>query len=461
MTKVQSIIQPTRSKRKSLGTIFFAYEIASRELENLLVVGEYLRSKGYEVVLGPQLFLFRYLQNCRKSHVVVLKSADSGKYSTICKLKNKGHRVCILEAEGILVNPVFFAKTRIDPRLTAKIDRYFCAGPYQASLVENEFAEMRRQTKIVGSAKLLDYRYSTKEICKDSKRSQKRKCVLFCSGYSFWNHYMGQGSQIQLLAGYIQDQRTHKEAKSCFEKYEAHAKFSILKFGELIYELSLKRQDLDIVIRVHPSESDRFWKGLASICPNTTVTNSETSIDKALEKASLVVSHPSTVLFEAYSRGVNAICFEPEAIDVTETNYPNMHPQTLASVYCRSLEAFLTQIESLINSDHIKSKEAESLMKEIAVNSERPDLFLERLHAEVVTLCQELNEQKQATSLSSFEACNILANGYKELVLYTIRRLIARDLTSITYGLKKRRIDTSLVRNHKLVRLGNGILYLH
>lgn len=454
------LFKPRSSRRNARGTIFFAYEVASRELENLLAISEYLRTKGYDVVLGPQLLLLEYLKNCRTSHIVVIKSADSGKYSTICKLKENGHKVCILEAEGILINPIFFAKTRIDPRLIKKIDRYFCAGAYQASLVEKEYPEMQRQVRVIGSAKLLEYGYSPKENSQVTKGLQKRKCILFCSGYSFWNHYMGQGSQIQLLEGYIQNQSTQRKARTYFKKYELHAQKSILRFGELIYELSLRRPDLDIAIRVHPSESDKFWKGLASICPNTTVTNSDNSIDKAINKANLLVTHPSTVLFEAYNRGVNTICFEPSLIDVSETNYPNMHPQTLASVYCRSLEEFLTQVERLIDSDHIKSEEAESLMKEIAVNSDRHDKFLERLHEEINELHQDPSNHRLSTSLSIFSAFRILVSGYKELFIYTLRRIASHDLKSITYGRKKRRVDTGILKNHKLTRLGPGIFCL-
>lgn len=418
----------------SSSLVFIAYEIAAREIPYHEDVIRKLAACGYTVVIGQQQGIIPLLRLFRgQGFQVILKSADYGKMNNIKRLYKWGFKLHILEAESILVNPHFFAKTRLFRECLPYISSFMVTGEYQRNLLLTEYPEWSSKFRVVGrEISGLDQRSKT-------TKSVENKVILVCTGFGFWNHIIGLDAQMNLLNGYLSDESS-AELGYLFRKYSEQARLDLIDFASIIYEVSVRFAEFKFIIRVHPSEKSSFWESLAYLCPNIIIESNNALLSTSLLNSDLVISHPSTILYEAHLCSIPSICVYSSRFSIPETNYPNDFPRKLSTFSANNandLCAILSLPSSFkyqLNNDQLE------VLDQIANYSEEKKSYVES----VVNVISEFRPSGQTVGISNSKAFLCLYIYALNIFVANVKSFVRRDFKSIFYGAKKRCIPKDI-----------------
>ena len=342
------------------------YEIFKREAESLAQLAEDLAVKGYLVILVHQSLAYSALRFLPPS-ICLLKSIDYGKRRDIERLNARGHKVFCLEAESILINPHFFPRTRIDAESLPKVHRYYTSGRYQRELCEQEFAGHRDRFLDVGS---LQADHRDDGWCQAPSAPTAQGGILFCTGFGFFNHFLGAGKQRDMFRGYL-NPSIQESLSSKIDSYMSQAALNFTDFVTLLCRLALAFPQVRITVRVHPSESPAIWEDLARLFPNVCLDNRSPIAGQIAEHA-LIVCHPSTIAFQAHLYRRPCFVFESDQITIDDSNYPHHHPHRLATKLFRSIPLMIAETETALTSGYQRTQSQSELLEHLCTGCVTP-----------------------------------------------------------------------------------------
>jgi surface carbohydrate biosynthesis protein len=341
----------------AINYVVLTYEIFKREVESLALLAEELAARGYLVILVHQSLAYSALRFLPPS-ICLLKSIDYGKRREIQRLHARGHKVFCLEAESILINPNFFPRTRIDAESLPKVLRYYTSGKYQRELCEREFAEYRGRFLDIGS---LQADQSDPSRYNDRNTPAVETGILFCTGFGFFNHFLGAGKQRDMFRGYL-DPAIQESLSPKIDTYMFQAALNFTDFVTLLCRLALSFPQVRITVRVHPSESSDIWENLARLFPNVCLDN-RSPLTEQIVKNALIVCHPSTITFQAHLYRRPCFVFESGQVDMDDSNYPHHHPHQLATKLFRSIPLLISEIETAMSSRYQRTQYQSELLE--------------------------------------------------------------------------------------------------
>jgi surface carbohydrate biosynthesis protein len=337
--------------------VVLTYEIFKREAESLSHLAECLAAKGYLVILVHQSLAYSALRFLPPS-ICLLKSIDYGKRHDIGRLNARGHVVFCLEAESILINPHFFPRTRIDAESLQKVRRYFTSGRYQRELCEQGFVGHQERFLDVGSLQADRQNDSRRE---SPTAGPSEGGILFCTGFGFFNHFLGAGKQRDMFRGYL-DPAIQESLSSKIDAYMTQAAMNFTDFVTLLCRLAMCFPKVQITVRVHPSESSAIWEDLARLFPNVRIDSHSPIADQITEHG-LIVCHPSTLAFQAHLYRRPCFVFESDQVDIDDSNYPHHHPHQLASRLFRSIPMLIAEVGSALASGYQRTPQQAELLE--------------------------------------------------------------------------------------------------
>lgn len=351
----------------AINYVVLTYEIFKREVESLAQLAEELAAMGYLVILVHQSLAYSALRFLPPS-ICLLKSIDYGKRREIQRLHARGHKVFCLEAESILINPNFFPRTRIDAASLPIVLRYYTSGKYQRELCEREFAEYRDRFLNIGS---LQADHRDLGLCNDRSTSAVETGILFCTGFGFFNHFLGAGKQRDMFRGYL-DPSIQESLSPKIDAYMFQAALNFTDFVTLLCRLALSFPQVRITVRVHPSESSDIWENLARLFPNVHLDNRSPLAEQIAQHA-LIVCHPSTIAFQAHLYRRPCFVFESGQIDIDDSNYPHHHPHQLATKLFRSIPLLISEIETALSSRYQRTQHQSELLEYLCTGCITPE----------------------------------------------------------------------------------------
>ena len=409
---------------------FFPFEVIGRELGYISNIAKILKSKGYSVVIGHQAGLIpTVLRGDYRGSLIFLKSIDGAKSKIVGRLQEAGLSINVIDSESIFVNPKMFAKFRLTERNLGHCDNYFIPGKYQKDLLDSEYPDLADRFVCCGNFRI----FENANHIKPQSKSINKKTILICTGFAFWNHYLGVDKQDSLIKGYLSNEQLYQEFYSDFTQLAQNAKTELFSYISLVFKISEKFSDLHLIIRVHPSEDKSIWSEICRLCPNVEL-DQIVDTNTSLLQADLIISHPSTILLESFYKKIPSICFEKENYTQGYSAYSHGHPQSIAQYYKNDHESVL----------HLLSQD--STYNWQFTNKQRHVLSLISSSFSETDFSRRFHQQKR-----EYNQKNMKNSASRILILYYFFTLVSLlgsfrfgGVKSVSYGLLKMRNNESM-----------------
>ena len=241
--------------------IYFPIEIYNRDFHAKSVLAYYLSKENYNVYIGRKAEIHELiLQNKPGIYFGVVTVQNYANFYK--KLKSLGHKVIILDEEGLVT---FEKKMYLDLKVSKKtldqIDFLFTWGDENKKILTNsKYRKFKEKIYTTGNPRidLLKAKYN-QIFSKTQKqiREKYKKFVLINTSFSFSDHFTKNLNYLEELKK--QKVIKNKNDEKRFLKYRNISSETKEMFIETIENLSNKYKDLNFVIRPHPSENhDRY-----------------------------------------------------------------------------------------------------------------------------------------------------------------------------------------------------------
>lgn len=299
--------------------IYIPVEIKVRELYAKVLFSLIAAENGFTVVLGGQRAL-RDLLHKLPPGIYIDKSISVSKKRWFPRFLRLGHRIVAWDEEGLVIDEKNYLKSRVSQESFDLVDLFFTWGDHQKEKLLSGLHTCEGKIVSTGNPRIDILRPEIKNVYSDLVESITDKygsIILINSNFGFHNHFKGK-----------------KEAKRLFMHSSSHANeeyiINWMEFQKQLFESFvecvpwLRKQfpDHTIIIRPHPSESEREWCEIVADLPGVEVTREGNALEWII--ASDVIIHSTcTTGIEAYLLGVPTIAYRPVTSDLYESYLPN------------------------------------------------------------------------------------------------------------------------------------------
>ena len=308
-------------------------EIAQRELTGRLLVCAEAIKHGWSCIVLTRRSLIRNIEKIPHG-VALIKSAHNGDLEYIKLLSNYGHKIVCLDEEGLVQrNMDELVKYRSSIESIKLLDSYLTWGEAQRLAFVDEYPKNSDIFVVTGStrADLWQGRYDY--LYKDRVRELKQEYgeyILIPSCFAMYNHFLGFDRAADLVLsvapGVDQDGYERELRYVDYIKTAYHAYFILIK------EISENFPDVNIVMKIHPSENPDPWVEYSKKIDNFFVIESGALIEVIMGCKALIHCN-STSSIEAYLYGkpVISYCLDSKEVDhlleITTTVSRHVHSQ--------------------------------------------------------------------------------------------------------------------------------------
>lgn len=316
------MLEKKNQQRKPRGSnfLYIIVETGTRELHAKILLAKVAAKYGYKVFVGPKGMCW-HIGTTLPSGVVLFKDCLSARENLFDKLRRRGNKVCVHDEEGFVYsNDEDYLARRVSVTSLKYVDTFFCWGTHQKNLLEPIVNNLDLDTKlfVVGHPRLdliqSPYASYTRrlegtlfESVSVDLDSKVKPIVLINTKLSECNHRDGPSGWLDMLEKYKQ----YGQKGRAFRKEQVQYKKNLLsQYLVLIKRLAEKLPDHSIVVRPHPSESDRVYKETFSGAKNVFVIK-DFPIGYWLSRASVVIHTACTTGIEASIAGVPSINYTP------------------------------------------------------------------------------------------------------------------------------------------------------
>ena len=299
-----------------LSNVLFPIETTFREKDYKLLMAAMVAKETGSAILA-QHDLCEKIMGATTSGVYVGKNVMNkpdkvgDKYHQYRIAKKNHYSVVHIDEEGGIYRAGHglwrtILNSRLDPNMLDEDDWLVTWGDfqyqhYQSMLTGSSSVPM----SALGYPKFDFYKHHIKELIKRKQGSQvKKPYILINTHYTLANNCLGLDDTFSPRMDYGP---SDEKKLSLIHDMQKESK-SLLRVVELAHVLSAEFPDIDIVIRPHPSETNRFYEAATKSLRNVEVIY-EKSVGECLVDALMLIHEKCTTSIEAFFLGVPVIQF--------------------------------------------------------------------------------------------------------------------------------------------------------
>lgn len=320
--------------KSCLKTVIFPIETKARDYQaRLLLAVEFIR-QGYDVVIGEREIIHRIIP-AFKGAMVFEKGIGFTGENKISRLKRNGFTVVGWDDEGL----VFDAKRygfHNDRRVLALYDLFFAWGKNQKTEIQQHFGKCENvvitgNPRIDALTKLSNY------------KPPNKLTILFIDNFASVNHYEGGKRFNHELQTYVwAHPYKSDEDKSIQEKIMRNNRRSdsllFQIFLEAIKQVAISFPDAALIVRPHPSSSDRIFETEFTSYPNVQIMR-EGAVEDYIVKSHAVVQSASTTAVQSFIIGAPIISL----VNLDMANFGDPFPNQLG-VSVTAIDELISEI---------------------------------------------------------------------------------------------------------------------
>ena len=255
-------------------------EMARRELLGNLLLTIISLKKHFNVYISDTA-TFKYLleKNLIKPGIIHTKSITHGesKAKFHQNLYEKNFKITAIDEEHGLIDSFDYEKYFITNRLSGKelnkTAAFFCWGNYDYRILKKYFIRSKDKFYLTGSPRVDVWKKKINFIInKKEKKIFEKPYILICTNFSFSNNINSYKGIIDMKKkeGYY---KRSPDLLKRDQEYYPYQKKLIIKFVELINNLTKKFPNYNFCVRPHPVENINYWHKKLNKANNLYITN--------------------------------------------------------------------------------------------------------------------------------------------------------------------------------------------
>ena len=314
------------------GYLIIPIETKVREFHAKLLLSCFAAIEGYNVILGDQNDIQRYLRYLPRG-IYIDKSITGVKAKSFRRNIGMGNKVVAWCEEGLAFrHKDAYLREQIDLESFKLVDLFLAWGKFHDRTVKEKLRQ--NQDKIVAAGNprfdlLRDpYRSIFFEKAK-AIRSQYGPFILINTNFTRYNHYYGRDYVIKTSKekGRIQNQTE----ELFFIQWADYLKDMYYQFLIMIAKLSERCADRTIIIRPHPSESINKWADDTKKFKNVKVIH-EGNVAPWIMASEIMIHNSCTTGLEAFILDEPVICYCPITSEIFDAVLPNLVGEKISNI---------------------------------------------------------------------------------------------------------------------------------
>ena len=280
--------------------VLIGVENFNREYSGKKKLAENLVSLGYVVFLSHKSLIRSIVKLLPISgQIYIDKGVRPNSLNRYKTAKKKGLNVFSFDEEALMHDDFdYFLKNNHEPEVIKYIDGIFCWGDNHKKMLE---AAGYSNKQIIKSG---NPRFDKcKNLQLQSNLKKNSKYIMLCSRFGIANPNKKLKSEV------------YSEFRDYLKETKELLKFFI-KIPKLIREAGI---ETPILIRPHPSESQKLWVQSTRDLLDIQISNNGPVLE-AFKSASLMIHNRCTTAIEAYIAGIPVISYEP--VDYSGNGHP-------------------------------------------------------------------------------------------------------------------------------------------
>mgnify|MGYP001213850529 CR=1 FL=1 len=277
---------------KNKYTVAIPVETSVREFLPKLRLSTFLADKGFDIIFGSYDEVYHLVLK-NKFSVVFMNNCDNKTiHNNILNNQiNKDSLFIVLENEGFVSPNSDLIINRLHPPFLKKINFYFAWGKKTYDKLLEKKLLNKDQILITGHPMFEESKINLYKAELDTSR---------------YNDFILINTNFGLINEAVKGQYSHIYNKERVK----HEKFLLKSFIELTKKLSLTFDNLNFIVRPHPSESDFIYEREFNDYKNIKVIHEGRVIDW-IHNAKFVIHNSCTTALEAKLHGVPIISYMP------------------------------------------------------------------------------------------------------------------------------------------------------
>ena len=295
--------------------LYLLYELIDREFESKLLLSILGSKKNFRCFILDRNF---FLDNISKFKpgIVIYKSVVPNDERIIKKVKDFGNIFVCIDEEGILQwDEEYIYKIRYGDNSLKILDFLIMLNKKQENLLLQNYKIDGNKYLTFGYPRIefLEALSKKHELSNISKKIKDKygKYIFFPTSFPS-NHMMGKKGNslsIQEALGKQEDsnqKRFYSNSMNLIYEMERH-------YINLLFYLAKKNQDINIILRPHPTESVKVWKERIKGFKNI-IIDSEYPSFYYLKNSFLTIQYGSTISVESFV--MKHICYQYDPINI-------------------------------------------------------------------------------------------------------------------------------------------------
>ena len=306
--------------------LYIPLEIVIRELDGKSLLAYEAAQQGWTVVICTKRKFFNNINHLPPGNVLV-KSAVPNELKQLKKIRRAGHKIFLLDEEGVVTYDIFLqGNYRYNKDTIKYIDAFFFWGEKQKQTFSSSFPQHAQIGYNIGSPRFQFWKHFAKKFYEQKVneiRNEFGDFILFNTSFGIANNYLsGEGLPSSYNdMGNVSDLKLRK-----FLEDQHDLNYVVYKeYLEFIEQLAIELPDINIIIRPHPSESERTWREYAKIHKNVFIIY-EGAVTPWLLASKVMVHFKSTTSIEANVMNKSVVTYLPELpeyLDKVKLDLPN------------------------------------------------------------------------------------------------------------------------------------------
>ena len=400
---------------KQKKNIYIIMEMARRELHGNLLLTLVSLKKNFNIYLSDSN-TYRYLinNNLINPGIIHTKSITHGKAKSTFhqKLFEKNFLITAIDEEHGLLDDYdyeeYFITNRLSSKELEKTAAFFCWGKYDFDILRKYFVNSKNKFHLTGSPRSDIWKKKINfQINKQEKKIFEKPVILICTNFSFSNNINSYRNIIDMKKreGYYDRTPNLLKRDKNFYPYQ---KELIIKFVDLINNLTKKFPNYNFCVRPHPVENISYWHKKLYKRNNLHINNSGT--------ASFWIKNCKLMIQSGCTTGCEGVISNKLVINYVPVKYKgNGEFLKKISLNIKNQDKLFSVIRNLKKIDFNKNKFQKILNERIQFKSKR--LAAENISNVWLKLSKNILTRSNNNFLIYF---NLIVYENLKLILHTI-----------------------------------------
>jgi surface carbohydrate biosynthesis protein len=303
--------------------MYVPIEVKVRELEAKVLFSATAVKHGYNVLLGSMGGIKKNIKNYPNG-VYVSKDMYDVRSNDFKKIKEMGHKIVSWDEEGLIyINENIFLQQRFSENSLRYIDRIFTWGKNQKQLILSKVPNINEKIINVGNPRIDILKKEYRDIFKDKVKKIYDKYgefILINSNFGFGNHVNGIDYIKDIIKKHTE--KYNEIDDNFYNEYYKYNKKMFEQFKEDLKKLSNSLNQINFILRPHPSENFNSWKQLFSDFTNVKVVH-KGNVVPWIMASELVIHNSCTTGIESVLLNKPTISYMPIQSEEFDIFLPN------------------------------------------------------------------------------------------------------------------------------------------